>query len=87
MTSPSPPRAEPTHAAEDPASIGVATMEDDGAIVLRLRAPVGSGSGFGEGYFRYERTHPQYDNVRRHVGGLEPGQSKPVPPWPDDAQG
>jgi hypothetical protein len=39
-------------APESPASIGVATMEADGTIVLRLRATEPGGI-VGEGYFRY----------------------------------
>lgn len=62
-------------------SIGVATMGEGGVIVLQLRASLGGGS-IGEGYFRYPPDHPQYEQVRNHLDGLEPGQSKPVPPWP-----
>lgn len=25
----------------------------------------------------------QYQMVLKHVGGLEPGATKPVPPWPE----
>lgn len=62
-------------------SIGVAIMEPDGTIVLDLRAEDPATGGVGEARFRYPPGHAQYDEVRAHVGGLEPGQSKPVPPW------
>lgn len=65
------------------ASIGVATMQDDRTIVLRLRAETEDGAT-GEGYFTYAPDDENYESVLGHVGGLEPGQSKPVPPWPDD---
>lgn len=60
-------------------------MEDGGEIVLRLRATDGEGR-VGEGQFRYARGTPDCEEVLRHAGGLEPGQSKPVQPWPDEEQ-
>lgn len=75
------PQNDPVANAPEGESIGVATMEEGGVIVLQLRAEIGGG-GVGEGYFRYPPDHPQYGDIRSHVGGLEPGQSKPVPPWP-----
>jgi hypothetical protein len=24
---------------------------------------------------------PQYDEIKHHLGGIAPGESKPVPPW------
>jgi hypothetical protein len=65
------------------ASIGVATMEADGTIVLQLRAE-GPGGAVGEGLIRYAKDDPQYEDVLKHLGALKPGESKPVPPWPDD---
>lgn len=65
------------------ASIGVATMQSDGTIVLELRA---EGPDIrGDARIVYPKDHPQYKSVLEHLGGLEPGQSKPVPPWPDDS--
>ncbi len=64
------------------ASIGVATMEADGTIVLQLRAE-GPGAALGDARLSYPRTHKDYDMVLKHVGGLKPGESKPVAPWPD----
>ena len=37
----------------------------------------------GEGRFRYAPDHPRYQAVLRHLGGLRPGETKPVPPWDD----
>jgi len=64
------------------ASIGSATMEADGTLVLTLRAE-GPGGIVGDSQFRYPKDHPQYGEVLRHLGGLKPGESKPVPPWPE----
>lgn len=73
---------QPSGSATMTASIGVATMEADGTIVLQLRAE-GPGPVLGDGRLTYPRRHKDYDMVLKHVGGLKPGESKPVPPWPD----
>ncbi len=60
-------------------SIGSATMAADGTITLQLRSlwpnPV------AEGVLTYAPDDPQYEDMKRHVGGLEKGQSKPLPPF------
>jgi len=63
-------------------SIGVATMSADGTIGLRLRAETADGAE-GEGYFTYSPADTDYESVLGHIGGLQPGESKPVPPWPE----
>ena len=57
-----------------------ATMEPDGTIVLQLRAvrPVGI---VDDALLRYPPDHPQYRSVLDHLGGMRPGENKPVPPW------
>ncbi|MCC6527765.1 MAG: hypothetical protein IT373_34285 [Polyangiaceae bacterium] len=72
--------AAPTGSA--PAPIGAATMEADGTLVLMLRAEGPSGA-VGDAQFRYPPSHPQYQKMLKHVGGMKPGESKPVPPWPE----
>ena len=84
-TSASPSAHAPTSSSNAPvkdsgASIGVATMEPDGTIVLQLRAE-GPGA-IGDAQIRYPRAHKEYQQVLDHLGGLEPGETKPVPPWP-----
>jgi hypothetical protein len=69
-------------AAPLPASIGAATMMPDGTITLRLRAE-GEGGKIGEGQVTYRPGTARYDEVLRHLGGLKPGETKPVPPWKD----
>ena len=75
-------------AASDPArargaadSIGVATMDPDGTIVLQLRAE-GPDGVLGDALLRYPPSHKDYKDVLTHLGGMKPGESKPVPPWP-----
>jgi hypothetical protein len=63
-------------------SIGMATMSADGAIILDLRAE-GPGGLTGDARFVYPRGHKDYQEILRHLGGLRPGQTKPVPPWPE----
>lgn len=61
-----------------PSSIGVATMDDDGTLVLDLRGPGGA-----EARMTYTKTDERYASVVSHLGGIAPGESKAVPPWPD----
>lgn len=68
---------------QDQPGIGVATMRADRTIVLRLRAESEDGAT-GEGHFTYAPGDKDYGAVLRHLGGLEPGHSKAVPPWPDE---
>jgi hypothetical protein len=74
--------APPAEAAEV-ASIGSAKMKDDGTLVLQLRA-TGEGGIVGDAYITYEPDDPRYQETLDHLGGLEPGQEKPVPPWPEE---
>jgi hypothetical protein len=61
-------------------SIGTATMLPDGTIVLDLRADGPQGQ-VGHGRLLYRPSHPDHAAVLRHLGGLRPGEQKPVPPW------
>ncbi|MEW5851023.1 MAG: hypothetical protein AB2A00_19710 [Myxococcota bacterium] len=62
-------------------SIGTATMEPDGTLVLLLRAQ-GPGPVLGDGRLVYKPDHPSYRDVLKHLSPIKPGESKPVPPWP-----
>ena len=64
---------------EQVASIGVATMSNDGVITLRLRSlPPGP---IAEGTMSYRPGDPQYEEIKKHIGGSAPGETKPVRPW------
>jgi len=65
---------------EKPNSIGRATMDEDETIILDLRA-VGEQGEVGIGRLTYPKTHPQYAEILKHLGGLKPGDNKPVPPF------
>jgi hypothetical protein len=76
---------QPSEAASDrmPAYIGMATMTADETIVLTLSSTDPRTGIHASGQFKYVPGNPRYDEVLRHLGGLRPGQRKPVPPWPD----
>jgi hypothetical protein len=60
---------------------GTAMMQDDGSISLRLR--FGSDGKEVDDTLVYKTTDRGYDNVLRHLGGLNPGTPKPFSPWKD----
>jgi hypothetical protein len=64
-------------------SIGSATMKEDGTLVLQLRAE-GEGGMIGDAYITYAPDDERYADTLEHLGGLAPGESKPVPPWPEE---
>jgi hypothetical protein len=68
--------------AKKAAPIGTATMTEDGTITLNLRAEGPKGT-IGDGRLVYRKGDKGYSDVLKHLGGLKPGESKPVPPWPD----
>jgi hypothetical protein len=59
-------------------SVGRAQMSADGTITLRLHtlwpAP------FTESEPVYAPDDPHYAFIKRHLGGITPGETKPVPP-------
>lgn len=71
-----------TQEAAAPETIGTATEEADGTIVLNLRA-TGAGGAVGDGQFRYPKTHPQYATIKAHVGPIPKGGSVMVKPFPE----
>jgi len=62
------------------ATIGEASMRADGTLVLDL---VTTGATRGQARLSYPPSHPEYRKVLAHLGGLRPGERKPVPPWRD----
>ena len=64
---------------EDIDSVGRAKMSADGTITLQLRSlwpdPI------AESQLVYLPDDPQYEEIKHHLGGIKPGESKPVPPW------
>jgi hypothetical protein len=64
---------------DDIDSVGRAKMSADGTITLQLRSlwpnPI------AETQLVYAPDDPQYEEIKHHLGGIAPGESKPVPPW------
>ena len=67
-------------------SIGTAHMNADGTIVLSLRAESPNGKDVGETQFEYKATDPYYSKILEHIGGIQKGETKLVPPWPDQVK-
>jgi hypothetical protein len=53
-------------------------MLPDGTLELDLRGPGGA-----EARIVYPPSHPKYKATLEHLGGMKPGETKSVPPWPD----
>ena len=66
-----------------PDSIGQAWLDDDGTLMLQLRAE-GPGGVVGDALIEYSPDDEEYESTLRHIGGLKKGEIKPVPPWPDE---
>jgi hypothetical protein len=72
------------YAAETPAdekSIGVATMLADGTILVGVPGP--EPGSRARAVLMVEPGDTNYQSIIDHVGGLKPGETKPIPPWPD----
>ena len=70
-------------------SIGTCFMQEDGALILRLRAIAGPGRPgeaidvVGSATITYACNDPAYDEILEHVKPIKPGETKLVAPWPD----
>jgi len=60
-------------------SIGTAQMSADGVITLHLKSLWPDPSADTD--LAYAPDDPQYDEIKKHLGGIAPGDSKPIPPW------
>jgi hypothetical protein len=63
--------------------IGSARMTADRIILLDLRSVQCNGSE-AMGQVTYKPSDPSYASVLAHIGGLKPGETKPVPAWPTE---
>jgi hypothetical protein len=73
-------------AAENPASepsVGVARMLESGTILIGIRGP--GVDGPLQAVLMVEPGDTNYQQIIDHVGGLKPGETKSIPPWPDQA--
>jgi hypothetical protein len=65
-----------------PEFIGTASMSADGTVTLHLTRT--ADGQHANATFKYTTVDPKYDEVLRHIGGLNAGETKPVRPWPDN---
>jgi hypothetical protein len=71
-------------AAENPApeaSVGVARMLDNGTILIGIRGPAVDGPL--QAVLMVEPGDTNYQQIIDHLGGLKPGETKSIPPWPN----
>ncbi len=61
-----------------PGSIGTALMGADGTITLNIRRAPGAPL---DGVAAFKPGDPNYARILSHVGGMTPGEKKPLPPW------
>ena len=67
---------------DQPKSIGKATMKPDGTILLQLRAE-GENGTIGDSLLVVSPNDPKHQGIVSHLGGIKPGEEKPVPPFPE----
>ena len=60
-------------------SIGIADMAADGTITLHLKSLWPDPREDSD--LTYAPDDPQYNEIKQHLGGIAPGQSKPIPPF------
>ena len=68
-----------TESLEAPTYLGIAEMRPDESIVLTMYID-GNGRD-AQQVVEYKPTDKYYELVIKHVGGLKPGEQKPVGPW------
>ncbi len=61
------------------ASIGTAKMAADGTITLHLESLWPDPKEDTD--LAYAPDDPQYNEIKQHLGGIGPGESKPIPPF------
>ena len=76
----------PPESGENPAaakSIGMARMLADGTILVGVAAR--GSSDRAQAVLQLSPGDTQYQPLLDHIGGLKPGETKPIPPWPEPA--
>lgn len=63
-----------------PESVGSAVMLADGTLRLSLRA-VSPRGAIGEALMVVPPDDARYAGLVAHLGGIQPGESKPIPPF------
>lgn len=58
--------------------LGMATMAADGSIVAPIEGP---GPMHTKSVVRLKPGDKEYESFLKHIGGLKPGETKPLPVW------
>ena len=53
------------------------------ALAVSVAAASGAEPNIGDAVFVYKPGDPMYEKIKEHLGGIKPGEEKPVPPWPE----
>ena len=61
-------------------AIGLATMTPDRTINLWFW--IQTDKILADYYKVYKPDDPKYQEIFKHIGGIRPGEYKPIPPWP-----
>jgi hypothetical protein len=64
-------------------AIGVAHMLENGTILVGISAPGSGPDAPLQAVLMVEPGDTQYEVLIAHIGGLKPGETKSIPPWPD----
>ncbi|HEY9775158.1 MAG TPA: hypothetical protein V6C81_15440 [Planktothrix sp.] len=59
--------------------IGIAWISEDGTIRMKVRMPIGAGSG--QSSLTYTVDDPNYQKVLAHIGPIKPGEVVSVKPF------
>ncbi len=65
-----------------PKDVGMAEMDKDGTLRLHLRTETADGT-IGEAMLIVPPKDDRYAGMLAHLQGIQPGQAKPIPPFPE----
>ncbi|WP_284361800.1 hypothetical protein [Candidatus Phycosocius spiralis] len=63
-------------------NVGYAEISSDGVLTLHLIGKSDEGD-IVHAIKSYKIGDPYYEEVKRHIGDIKPGEKKAVAPWPD----
>ena len=63
------------------ANVGSAYMQPDGTLEMSLRTETQDGT-IGEAFLVIPQGRSALRDMVKHLGGIKPGEGKPIPPFP-----
>ena len=79
--SPTPPGADRPPAKPELENVGSAYMQPDGTLEMSLRTETDDGT-IGEAFLVIPPGDPRYPSMVSHLGGIQPGEGRAIPPFP-----